>query len=85
MARRGGVEKRSVENSSTCKERSIKGNGKKRRESMVQKIEERKGREERKREKRERREKEERKFCEHKSFTTKREISDFGLGIKLEV
>ena len=51
----------------------------------VQKIYERKGREERKREKRERRGKEERKFCEHKSFTTKREISDFGLGIKLEV
>ena len=49
----------------------------------VQKIEERKGREERKREKRERREKEERKFCEHKSFTTKREIADFGLENKL--
>ena len=29
MARRGGVEKRSVENSSIFKERSIKGNGKK--------------------------------------------------------
>ena len=40
-------------------------------------------REERKREKRERRGKEERKFCEYKTFTTKREISDFGLENKL--
>ena len=32
---------------------------------------------------RRRREKEERKFCECKSFITKRKISDFGLGNKL--
>ena len=63
MARRGGVEKVSIENSSTCKERSIKGMGRREERVFVQKIEERKGREERKREKRERREKEERKFC----------------------
>ena len=57
MARRGGVEKRRVENSSTCKERSIKGNGKKRRESVCRKLK----REKEERKEREKREKEEEK------------------------
>ena len=57
MARSGGVEKRSVENSSTCKERSIKGNGKKRRESVCAEN----LREKRKRGKKERKERKKRK------------------------
>ena len=61
MARRGGVEKRSVENSSTCKERSIKGNGKKRRESVCRKFK----REKEERKERGRREKEEEKRREN--------------------
>ena len=40
-------------------------------------------REKEERKERGRREKEERKFCECKSFITKRETSDFGLGNKL--
>ena len=61
MARRGGVEKRRVENSSTCKERSIKGNGKKRRESVCRKFK----REKEERKEREKREKEEKKKREN--------------------
>ena len=41
-------------------------------------------REKRERKERGRREKKERKFCEYKTFINKREISDLGLGNKLE-
>ena len=55
--------------------RGIKGEKKRREREVCREL--------RKRKKRGKKEGEERKFCECKSFITKREISDFGLGNKL--